>query len=634
MGTDEARPDAGILVPHDALVARAREVPEAVALVVDGGESLTFRRWDEQSSAFARGLTVRGLPPGGRLGLLFGNAQLDEYAIAYAGAHKAGQAAVPLSARLPGAELAAIATAARVSAVVCATGQAAPPLAVPVLAFGDVGRGEDTRAVRAPVSPDDLAEVLFTSGTTGGRRGVAVSFANIAGDWLERDPDAAPEPGYFLHATPLGTNAGQVTLRGALSWPPTTLVQPEFSQLRFCELIESCAVATVLMVPAMALGLIAAGDFRRFDLSSVRTVIVTAATLPPAGLARLAAVFPGAVLRNAYSSTEAWPARTSMRYDPARPRSLGRPLDAAQVRVTGPGGRPQPTGATGQIWLRPGPGIPSRRLLDEPELGGTEPIETGPGESRAAALDHDTWVPTGDTGHLDEDGFLYLTGRDSELISTGGFSVAAQDVEAALHDHPAVTEAAVVGLPHRVLGQAIAAAVLTRSPVTPAELRSFAARRLPPHQVPARIAIVEDLPRNAALKVMKDQVAAMLTEQAEAKAGPRPAAGPVPPRGELQATVARLWAQVLGGGPPGSADDFFAAGGDSLAAAELTARIHRETGVRLTARRLFDAPTVAALADLIVEARRASAATAESGGSPPPGQDAAGAPIPRLRRAT
>jgi acyl-CoA synthetase (AMP-forming)/AMP-acid ligase II len=518
MGTDEASPDAGIprghdLRPHDALATRAREVPDAVALMVDGGASLTFRRWDERSNAFARGLTARGLPPGGRLGLLFGNARLDEYAIAYAGAHKAGQAAVPLSALLPGAEQAAIAAAARVSAVVCATGQAAPPLEVPVLAFGDVGRGQDGRAVHGPVRPHDLAEVIFTSGTTGGRRGVAVSFANIASDWVERGPGGAPEPGYFLHAMPLGTNAGQVTLRGALSWPPTTLVQPEFSQLRFCELVESYAVATVLMVPAMALRLIAAGDYRRFDLSSVRTVIVTAATLPRAGLARLAAVFPGAVLHNAYSSTEAWPARTSMRYDPARPRSLGRPLEASQVRVTGLDGRPQPSGATGQIWLRPGPGIPSRRLLDDAAPSGTS----------AAVPGQEGWIPTGDTGHLDKDGYLYLTGRDSELINTGGFSVAAQDVEAALHDHPAVAEVAVVGVPHRVLGQAVAAAVLTRSPATPAELHSYAARRLRPHQVPTRIAIVGELPRNVALKVMKDQVAAMLTDQAEA--GPGPADG-------------------------------------------------------------------------------------------------------------
>jgi acyl-CoA synthetase (AMP-forming)/AMP-acid ligase II/acyl carrier protein len=617
MGTDEASQDAGFLTPQDTLAARAREVPDAVALRVDGGADLTFRRWDEQSSAFARGLTARGLTAGGRLGLLFGNTRLDEYAIAYAGAHKAGLAAVPLSAKLPEGELTAIAAAARVSAVVCATGQAAPPLEVAVLAFRDVGRGQDTAPVRAPVRPDDLAEVLFTSGTTGGRRGVAVSFANIASDWVERDPGAAPEPGYFLHAMPLGTNAGQVTLRGALSWPPTTLVQPEFSQLRFCELIESWAVATVLMVPAMALALTAAGDYRRFDLSSVRTVIVTAATLPPAGLARLAAVFPGAVLRNAYSSTEAWPARTSMRYDPARPRSLGRPLDAAQVRVTGPDGRPRPAGGTGQIWLRPGPGVPARRLLDEPVVGAT------------ASAVRDGWIPTGDTGHLDEDGFLYLTGRDSELISSGGFSVAAQDVEAVLHDHPAVAEAAVVGLPHRVLGQAIGAAVLTRSRVTPAELRAFAARRLPSHQVPTRIAIVEHLPRNVALKVMKDQVAEMLTGQPEA--GSRPPAAPVLPRGELEATVARLWAQVLGSARPGTADDFFAAGGDSLAAAELTGRIHHATGVRLTARSLFDAPTVAALAGLIAEARRATAAT---GGSAPRGQAAAGPVIPRLRRAT
>jgi long-chain acyl-CoA synthetase len=631
MRTDDARPDESILTPADALAARAREVPDAVALVVDGGASLTFRRWDEQSSAFARGLAARGLLSGllrgGRLGLLFGNAQLDEYAIAYAGAHKAGQAAVPLSDRLPAAELAALAAAARVSAVVCATGQATPSLDVPVLSFGDIGRGEDTGAVRAQVRADDLAEVLFTSGTTGGRRGVAVSFANIAADWVERDPGAAPEPGYFLHAMPLGTNAGQVTLRGALSWPPTTLVQPEFSQLRFCELVESRSVATVLLVPAMALGLIAAGDYRRFDLSSVRTVIVTAAALPPAGLARLAAVFPGATVRNAYSSTEAWPARTSMRYDPARPRSLGRPLDAARVRVTGPDGRPQPAGLTGHIWLRPGPGVPARGLLDEPARR-----DAGPGEAGAATPGHAGWIPTGDTGHLDEDGFLYLAGRSSELISTGGFSVAAQDVEAALQEHPAVIEAAVVGLPHRALGQVMAAAVVTGSPVTAAELRSFAARRLPSHQVPARIAIVADLPRNAALKVMKDQVAAMLTGRGEP--GSRPAAGPVPPRGELEATVARLWAQVLGSGPPGSADDFFAAGGDSLAAADLAARIYRETGVRLTARSLFDAPTVAALAGLIAGARRASAASRPDGGRPPPGQDAAAVPIPRLRRAT
>jgi acyl-CoA synthetase (AMP-forming)/AMP-acid ligase II len=568
----------------DVLAGRARDVPDAVALLVDGGGQLSFRRWEDQSNAFARGLAAHGVSLRSRVGLLFGNESLDECAIAYLGALKAGAAVVPLAPSWPRAEQEQAIARAAAGTVVYAASLDHPDLGRPALTFSTICRGQDVTPYPAPIGPDDLAEVICTSGTTGQRREVLATHGNIAADWVEEE--AGDQERYFLHAMPPGTNAAQVALRGALRWPPTTLVLPDYDPARLCELIESYGVTSVLLVPAMALYLIASEEHQRRDLSSVRTVIVTAAAMPPAAFARLTEIFPAAAVHNAYSCTQSWPARTDMRYDPGRPGALGRPLAGGQVKVTGPAGEPVPAGTVGDIWLRAANGIPQRRYLCE---------------TFHADVLGDSWVRTGDVGHLDADGYLYVTGRATDLISTGGFNVSAVEVEAVLHEHPAVIEAAVVGLPDELLGQALAAAVVTTGEVTPARLRGFAAQRLPAHKVPARVAVVPELPRNHACKVVKDEVRRRLLERRDG--GNQPAGPPPGPHAGLEAVIARLWREVLGG----PAGDFFQAGGNSLVAMHLIAMIQQETGVRLTLRNLFDDPTVAGIAAAVQRLRDAEA---------------------------
>jgi len=579
---------AGSRLLADVLADRVRDCPDEVALIVDGGSRLTFRRWEERSNAFARGLCDVGLAPHSLVALRFDNTRLDEYAIAYLGAHKAGFGVVPVSTQSPEREVDRTLRAANVAAVVSGGEPAGDRVGVLSLRFADLSGSDDVTPFRVPVRPEDVAEVIYTSGASGERRAVAATHANVAVGLDEEDTDDAAPAGYFLHAMPFGTNAGQVTLRGALNWPPTTLVLPEFDENRFGELIEQYRVTSVLLVPAMALWLIRARAGERFDLSSVRDVVLTAAAMPASQMPRLAEIFPAAGLHNGYASTESWPARTTMRYDPARPQALGRPLSGGAIRITAPDGSPLPPGAVGQIWLRSAAGVPPRSYLGDPDAG-------------RDVFDGD-WVRTGDLGRQDGDGYLFLVGRRSELVDVGGFEVSELEVEEVLHEHPDVAEAAVVGLPDDVLGQLLAAAVVTTGPVTPTALRAFAAQRLPRHKVPTRIALLPALPRNEALKVRKDEVRELLRRSA-ADAGSDVAAdsGAVALGTELETALTRIWAGALGVGRIGVTDDFFDLGGTSLSAMDVVLAMAVETGVRLSLRELFDRPTIAGAATSIQE---------------------------------
>ncbi len=590
--------DPGLRLLADILADRARDHPDETALLVDGGGQLTFRQWQERSDAFARGLRRAGPGRQALIGLYFDNFLLDAYAIAYLGAHKAGFGVVPLSRQSPQREVQRALSAANVSTVVSGGEPAGDWEGLQELRFSDLCADDDGTPLPGRPRADGVAEVISTSGATGRRRAVVASHANVASGLDEEDLDDLVARRYFLHAMPFGTNAGQVALRGSLNWPPTTLVLPEFEENRFCELIEQYRVTSLLLVPAMALWLIRARAGERFDLSSVRDVTVTAAALPSSQMPQLASTFPSAVLHNGYASTESWPARTTMRYDPGRPRALGRPVSGGAVRITDEDGKVVPEGDVGQIWLSSGTGSSPRRYLGDPDEG-------------QVVFDGD-WVRTGDLGRQDQDGYLFLVGRRSELVDVGGFEVSELEVEDVLHQHPDVAAAAVVGLPDDILGQVLGAAVETSGPVTPEALRAFVAQRLPRHMVPHRIAVVTQLPRNETLKVQKDEVRLLLRQSTPTGA----VADLVVPRTELETILTRVWADVLGVPQLGVKDDFFDLGGNSLSAMDVILAMARETDVRLSLRELLDHPTVAGTADTIQQKRDERVARATAGGDP------------------
>jgi acyl-CoA synthetase (AMP-forming)/AMP-acid ligase II/acyl carrier protein len=577
------------LVP-DLLRERVTEAADAVALRVGAGAQLTYGEWEQRSNSLARGLVARGVRPGDRVGLVFDAHRWLDYAAAYLGVLKAAGTAVPVGSRFSGAELNQVLAHAGVAGVVRAGGP---------LPSGDGGgwwesepeelaAGRPTDAIQEQAGVDDVAEILYTSGTTGAPKGVACTHLGLLAHDVPADAGGAGGAGggrvSFLHAFPIGTQAGQESLRVPLRiGRRVAIALPSFDADDLCALVARHGVVRLQLVPSMAQVLAASGAWRRYDVSSLRRIVLSGAPAAPALFQRLAAAFPGVSLWNAYALTEAGPARTLAEWDPDQPDSVGWPVGGTELRVANDAGREVPLGEAGEVWLRR-PGTPPRWYFNDPE-------------ATARTFLPDGWVRSGDRGRLDAEGRLHLTGRMKDLIITGGSNVSAVEVEHALAEHPAVVDAAVFGLPHPVLGEDVAAAVVVRAPTSPRELQDVVRARLAEHKVPHRVFVVDDLPRNPSGKVLKAEL--------RARFGATPAEGPfVAARTDTEAVVASVWEAVLELPRVGVEDDFFALGGHSLAAGQITARLQDAFGVELPVGAVFEAPTVAELA-VVVEAATA-----------------------------
>jgi acyl-CoA synthetase (AMP-forming)/AMP-acid ligase II len=290
-------------------------------------------------------------------------------------------------------------------------------------------------------------------------------------------------------------------------------------------------------------------------------------------MADLPRVFPHATFFNFYTSTETYPARVATRYDPARPESVGKPVGTTSVRVLTSGGAPAAPGEAGEVWLRAG-NAPPRRVLDD---DGSQPTTV-----------RDGWTRTGDLGYVDSEGYLYLTGRTSDVVIVGGTNVSTGRVEQTLARHEAVAEAAACGIDHPVLGEIVVAFVVPRMDVTVRQLREHAVSGLARHEVPAIIRVVDELPRNAAGKVVKRELPALLETPGAAEF--------VAPRNDVERHIASVWASVLQVGAVGVTDNFFEIGGDSLAATRIAAALAEQHGLRVDAVDVLEAASVAELA--------------------------------------
>ncbi|WP_182902464.1 class I adenylate-forming enzyme family protein [Microbispora sp. H10830] len=512
--TTRTRGAPALTVP-ELLRLRAGQEPDGVAMIVEGHGTLTFAEWDRRSAALAAGLADRGVAPGDRVALHFGSRDWIDFAVAFFGVLKAGAVAVPMSDRLAPAELRYMIEHCAASAVLLGRDLTAPSGPGPVERAGEpwtatpaeleAGFGAETAQEGPRVRPGDLAQILYTSGTTGRPKGVGASHANLAyGCVTQPKHRRFAHSRHLLHAFPIGTNAGQTMLINALDARPTVLTPARFTPGRFARLIETYRPGTVFLVPSMAIELLDAGLHERHDMSSVVLLGSAAAALPPALSERLSVAFPNATVTNYYTSTEAAPAQTIMIYDRTRPAALGRPAFGGSLRITDEEGNPLPPGETGEVWMR-------------------SPTATrsyyGDAEASARSF-RDGWVRMGDVGYVDADGYLYLVDRESDVVKTGAFKVSTLQVEAALHEHPGIAEAAVFGLPHPVLGSVLGAAVVPGSPRSPgqsaslglseSEVRAFLMDRLAWHELPERVLVVDSLPRNQSGKVIKKELPALL----------------------------------------------------------------------------------------------------------------------------
>ncbi|MER5862989.1 AMP-binding protein [Kitasatospora sp. NPDC002040] len=569
-------PSTATTVPA-LLDARAAEHPDRVALQVLGGGELSYRQWQQESLRAATGLAAAGIGPGDRVVLRFSNARWERYAVAFLAVQYAGGVPVPVREDLSEGDAAALAALADATAVLRES-------ELPALAGLVDLRLEDLLAAHPePVSepphrvgPDDPAQVIGTSGTTGAPKGVLAAHGNLTAG-LATNPRrrAYAHSRYALHAFPIGTNAGQVMLLNALTAAPATLSLPRFDADQFGSAVEKFGVGTAFLVPSMAIELVNAGTAGRYDLSSLLLVNSSAAALPVPVATALAAALPTAMLVNTYTSAEASPAQISTVVDTRRPGSLGRPADPGDLRVLDPDGAPLPVGEIGEVWLRQ-PGPPRGYLGAE-----------GPNSQ----VFRDGWVRMGDLGRLDAEGYLYLVDRESDVIKSGALKVSTLRIEEVLHEHPAVADAAVLGLPHPVMGAVpVAVVVAGAGGLDLDDLRLFLSSRLSRPELPVRILLADDLPRNPTGKVVKHRLRPLFD-------APAAAAGPVlAPASATEVRLAELWRRLLGRPVVDVAAEFFALGGDSFRAVQLATGIGTEFGIRAGTAVIFERPSLRAQA--------------------------------------
>ncbi|MER6910544.1 AMP-binding protein [Streptomyces sp. NPDC000594] len=595
----------------DLLDSRAGKQPDGTAIQVRGGGTLTYGAWREQAVRAAHGLADAGVRPGDLVALRFTGEEWDRYAVAFLATHYAGAAALPLRADLAETEAERLAGICGATAVL--RGDRLPGLPGPLatadhlletLLSAPAGDGPPPHRP----APLDRAQVVGTSGTTGTPKGVLACHANLtSGQRLNPRPRPYAHSRHAVHAFPIGTNAGQMMLLGALTGAPTTVVLPRFDAEEFGRTVSELRAGTAFLVPSMAIELLNSGAHEKWDLSSLLLLSSSAAALPAPVARALTEALPRATVVNVYTSAEAVPAQLSTVVDPARPGSVGRPTDPGDLRILGADGTELPAGETGEVWLRqPGP---QRAYTGDPTAGTT--------------VFRDGWVRMGDLGRLDPDGFLHLVDRESDVIKSGALKVSTLRIEDALHEHPDVADAAALGVPHPVMGRVPVAVVVPAATGLDLDaLRLFLSTRLSRAELPVRVLLADDLPRNATGKVVKHRLrplfdtehTARTEDTAAVAAGGAPAPAPVRPGGAprtpTELRLARIWQEVLGRPVRDVAEEFFALGGDSFRAVQLAAALTEHFGVEAGAAVVFGRPALRAQAAWLDE--RASAAPAGS----------------------
>jgi acyl-CoA synthetase (AMP-forming)/AMP-acid ligase II len=468
----------------------ARLVPDEPAYRSIDGDRITFGEWERASSRLARGLRDAGIRKGDRVGMLLAGSDVLRWIVIYVAVHKLGAVNVPINDGLSDPEVTRILHHAGPSVIFTTEdrAQAARDAVPTVIAGNDFDKllAHDDTDVQENVEGEDLADIIYTSGTTGDPKGVVVRHHDAA---VMGNTEPVWTGNTWLTTAPLFTFAGLGFIFHPMKLGMTALHVPRFDAARWLDTVETERPMAAFLVPAMAQLLLAHPRWPDADLSSVMLLTLGSAPLPPPTLRALQERLPHALVLNSYGMTEGGQAVFAMDAEGARtkPDSVGKPMPPAEVRIVDENGAPVSAGDVGEIITR-NPGR-HREYYNDP--GAT------------ARTWREGWLHTGDLGYLDEDGYLYVVGRTKDLIIRGGMNVYPQDVEAVLHEHPAVREAAVIGVPHPILGEDVAAFVALKNAVTVEELGEFCADRLAKYKVPRAITIVGELPRNAAGKVLK-----------------------------------------------------------------------------------------------------------------------------------
>ena len=583
---------------YDLLQDHARRFAEAPAILAPDCAPLSYRRLFRHIDDVGRALRAKGIGRDDRIAVLMPNG--PELAVAIV-AVAANAACASINPAYSAEELDRYFADLKPRALILPAGVDGPARrmaqarGLPVFDLTPTGEaaGLSTLAGMAagkpssdPVGPGTTALYLFTSGTTSRPKIVPLTHTNICTSAFSAVAALKlSEADRCLNVLPLFHGHGLIaTVMTSLAAGGGVVCTPGCDVNRFFGWLREFAPTWYSAVPTMHQAILAQARLNPDQVAGIRLRLVRSASapLPPRVFAELERTF-GTTVIEFYGMTETASAPIACNPLPPRkskPGSVGIPV-GLEVAILNDRGDALPAGQTGHVTVHG---------------GSVMPCYDGDAAATAAAFAGD-WFKTGDQGFFDDEGYLYLSGRTREMINRGGENIAPREVDEALLDHPAVAEAVTFAVPHATLGEDIAAAVVLRpeADATPKDIRQFVAGRLADFKVPRQVLIVAQLPKGSTGKVQRIGLAEKLALAGGSAASLTFAA----PRTPLENVLAGIWAEVLRLDRVGIHDDFFALGGDSLLAAHVLTSIHDAMHLEVGVVSLFDAPTVAEMAEYL-----------------------------------
>ncbi len=613
---DRGAADASGLCLHEMFLAQAARRPEAPALVY-GAERLTYGELRRRVGRLAGRLVARGAGPEIRIAVCL--ERKVDLVVALLAVLEAGSAYVPLDPTYPRERLALMLgdSSAKLLITERACLSALPETLPPTLRIDRPEEPGEEAAMwgavpsfgpAAPrVGPGNLAYLIYTSGSTGRPKAVAIEHRSAVALalWARRELSDEDLAGVAA-VTSVCFDLSVFELFVPLSWGGRTILAA--NALELPTLSARSEISLINTVPS------AMAELVRLDVAfpALRAVILAGEPLPGELVERIyrmrgttteaARALPELRVRNLYGPSEDTTYSTGAVIPPGEPRpSIGRAIDGSRAYLLDHAGRPTPRGVPGELLLG-GAGL-ARGYLDRPETTAERfvpnpfaTVETGAGGRL---------YRTGDLARYRADGEIDFLGRVDHQVKIRGFRIELGEIEAAILSDGEITECVVVAVDGRLIAYLAAKAGAIGDPAArlPAQLATHLATTLPAYMIPSPFVVLDSLPRSANGKIDRKALPAPRSSPA----APEPASAEA--EDEL---LAGLFAEVLGVSRFGRDDDFFAAGGHSLAAMRLLSRIERAFWVELPARTLFEAPTVARLAMRLRAARSGGAAAAGS----------------------
>ncbi len=519
--------------PNLRAIALLGQSHGAREFVIYEDERMTYDAWFRAVARLAHEFQARGVKKGDRVALAMRN--LPEWPVVFFAAVTIGAICVPLNAWWTGDELAFGLSNSGTKLLVCDeerwdrlkdrrndfscvnhtfVTRAEHPLNGADTLESVIGTPKQYASLPeatlpdADILPEDDATIFYTSGTTGRPKGALGTHRNLCTNILSSgynagcavlrrgEPLPEPQPKTGLTVIPLfHVTACSAGLMGNIAAGNTMVYMYKWDPVEAFKIIEREKVSSTGGVPTIAWQLLEHPERKNYDLSSIEAIAYGGAPAAPELVRKIREVF-GALPGNGWGMTETMATVTGHSSEDYlnRPDSCGPPVAVADLKIMSEdGSRELPTGEIGELWAR-GPMV-VKGYWNNPEA--------------TAETFVDGWVKTGDLARLDEEGWCYIADRAKDMIIRGGENIYSSEVENVLYDHPAVTDAALIGLPHQQLGEE-PAAVVHLAPgmeASEADLQEWVAERLAKFKVPVRIAFTPDtLPRNANGKILKKEL--------------------------------------------------------------------------------------------------------------------------------